>query len=107
MGLALLSVLVKPGEELTLEDIAAWCGCRASTIHRIETAALKKAWWTTQNPEARRAILAAMKPTKAAKKPFQYRQQYGLIVVCKDEADQRTKFEHLKKRGLAVRVVTV
>lgn len=107
MGLALLAIARKPGEALTLEDIASWCGCRPSTIHRIETAALKKAWWTTQNPAARRAILAAMKPTKAAKTPFQYRQQYGLIVVCKDETDQRKKFEQLKKRGLAVRVVTV
>lgn len=48
-----------------------------------------------------------MKPTKKAATPFQYRQQYGLIVVCQDEADQQRKLEQLKKRGLTVRVVTV
>jgi len=107
LGLALLAVLRKPGEELTLEDIAAWCDCRPSTIHRIEKAALKKARWHPQNPALRRALLAAMKPTQQAAKPFKYRQQYGLIVVCQDEGDQRRKFEQLKKRGLKVRVVTV
>jgi hypothetical protein len=111
LGLALLSVLRQPGEPLTVEDIAAWCECAPSTIHRIELAALKKAWWHPQNPAVRRAMLAAMKPKPNAPrigaKPFQYRQQYGLIVVCTDEADQKKKFEQLAKRGLTVRVVTV
>lgn len=100
-------MLRKPDEPLTLEDIAAWCGCPPSTIHRIEMAALRKAAWHPQNPKVRRAILAAMKPTKKAATPFKYRQQYGLIVVCADEPDQRKKFDQLKKRGLSVRVVTV
>ncbi len=107
MGLALLSVLRKPGEALTLEDIAAWCDCPPSTIYRIEKEALKKAAWHPQNPQVRRAILAAMKPTKKAASPFKYQQQFGLIIVCQDEGDQRRKFEQLKKRGLKVRVVTV
>jgi hypothetical protein len=102
-------VLRKPGEALSLEDIAAWCGCRPSTIHRIEIGALKKARWHPQNPDVRRAILAAMKDSKprTAAAPFKYRQQYGLIVVCTGEADQKKKFEQLTKRGLTVRVVTV
>jgi hypothetical protein len=58
---------------MTLEDIAAWCDCPASTIQRIEKRALKKAWWHPQNPRLRRAILEAMRahtpPGKAAK-PF-------------------------------------
>lgn len=90
-----------------MEDIAAWCGCRPSTIHRIEQGALKKARWAPQNPAVRRAILAAMKPTKKAAAPFKYKPQHGLIVVCKDEADQQRKFQQLTKRGLTVRVVTV
>lgn len=109
LGLALLSVLRKPGEALTVEDIAAWCGCAPSTVHRIEQGALKKARWHPQNPAVRRAILAAMKKDtpRTAAKPFQYRQQHGLIIVCKDETDQRRKFDQLSKRGLTVRVVTV
>ncbi len=103
----MLAVRRVPGEELTLEDIAAWCDCAPSTIARIAARALQKAWWHPQNPAVWRAIVAAMKPTKKAAKPFNYRQQYGLIVVCADEADQRRKFEQLKKRGLTVRVVTV
>lgn len=42
-----------------------------------------------------------------AAKPFVYQQKFGLIVVCKDEAEQQRRFEQLKKRGLTVRVVTV
>ena len=45
------------------------------------------------------------KPTK--QKQFAYKPRYGLIVVCKDEADQAKKFEQLKKRGLKLRVVVV
>ena len=48
-----------------------------------------------------------MKPPKKAAKPFNYKPQHGIIVVCADEADQRRKFEQLKARGLKVRVVTV
>ena len=111
LGLALLSIARRPGEALTLEDIAAWCGCRPSTIFRIQTAAMKKAWWHPQNPAVLGAILAAMKKPPAVARtsatPFKYHQQYGLIVVCEDEADQKRKFEQLKKRGLSVRVVTV
>lgn len=105
--MALLSVLRKPGERLTLEDIAAWCDCPPSTIHRIEQEALKKARWHAQNPALRAALMAAMKPTKKAPPGFKYRQQYGLIVVCEDEADQKKKFDQLQKRGFKVRVVTV
>lgn len=91
---------------MTLEDIAAWCDCPASTIHRIEQQALEKARWSPQNPALRRAILAAMK-TKKGGKAFPYKPQHGLIVVCEGEADQQRKFEKLKKLGLKVRVVCV
>jgi hypothetical protein len=41
LGLALLSVAFL-GQPLTLEDIAAWCDCEPSTIHRIERGAMLK-----------------------------------------------------------------
>jgi hypothetical protein len=34
-----------------------------------------------------------------------YRQQYGVICICKDEADQRTVYEKLTGQGLECRVV--
>ena len=42
LGLALLSCLLRPGESLTSEDMAAWCGCSRSAIQRIERRALAK-----------------------------------------------------------------
>jgi DNA-directed RNA polymerase sigma subunit (sigma70/sigma32) len=42
LGLAILSVLRAPGEELTHEDIAAWCDCDHETIAQIERRALAK-----------------------------------------------------------------
>jgi hypothetical protein len=34
-----------------------------------------------------------------------YKQQYGVICICKDEADQRTVYEKLTGQGLECRVV--
>lgn len=42
LGLALLSLAARPGVPLTLEDIAAWCGCHKNAIYLIEQNALKK-----------------------------------------------------------------
>ena len=42
LGLALLSLIAKPGVPLSQEDIAAWCGCSRTTIYLIEKSALKK-----------------------------------------------------------------
>lgn len=42
LGLALLSCLLRPGESLTSEDIASWCGCSRSAIQSIERRALAK-----------------------------------------------------------------
>lgn len=36
-----------------------------------------------------------------------YAQQYGVIVVCEDEADQREKYDQLKELGWTIRVVAV
>ena len=41
------------------------------------------------------------KPAKNA-----YRQQYGVIVICRDEAHQRKVYDRLKARGHTLKVVT-
>lgn len=38
---------------------------------------------------------------------FQHSDQYGVIIVCKDEADQEQIYNELRDRGLNVRVVVV
>ena len=45
------------------------------------------------------------KPAKP--QPFKYRPQFGLIIVCKDEAEQQRKFEALRRVGEKVKVVAV
>ena len=38
---------------------------------------------------------------------FTYKQQYGVIAICKDEAEQIRVYGELKKQGLTLKVVTV
>lgn len=38
---------------------------------------------------------------------FKYKQQYGVIVVCRDEAEQKAVYERLAAQGLTVKVVCV
>lgn len=42
-----------------------------------------------------------------ATKEINYKEQYGVIVVCEDEKHQRKVYEDLKKEGLKLKVVTV
>jgi hypothetical protein len=42
LGLALLSCLRKPGQELTCADIAAWCDCSRQSIGALEKRAVRK-----------------------------------------------------------------
>ena len=51
-------------------------------------------------------------PGKGTLKPlgangFKYRQQYGIVVLCRDETDQANRYQQLKALGLALRVVAV
>ena len=48
-----------------------------------------------------------MKGKEKPKHSFKYREQYGVIVLCKNEAEQRRVYEQLKARGLNLRVVKV
>jgi hypothetical protein len=38
---------------------------------------------------------------------YTYKQQYGVIVICKDEKEQQEIYEMLQKSGLTLKVVTV
>lgn len=38
---------------------------------------------------------------------FKYREKYGVVVLCKNEREQQTIFNKLKKQGFTLRVVTV
>ena len=39
-------------------------------------------------------------------KQFNYKQQYGVIVICETEEEQIKMFEELKAEGLKLKVVT-
>jgi hypothetical protein len=38
---------------------------------------------------------------------FNYKPQYGVIIICKDEQEQKKVFEMLQKQGYTLKVVTV
>lgn len=38
---------------------------------------------------------------------FKYRQQYAVVVICKDEADQQDIYERLRAEGYKLKVVAV
>ena len=39
-------------------------------------------------------------------KQFNYKQQYGVIVICETEEEQIKMFEELKAKGFKLKVVT-
>lgn len=40
------------------------------------------------------------------KKTFNYRQQYGVIVIVESEQEQKEVFEQLKAKGYKLKIVT-
>ena len=42
-----------------------------------------------------------------AKKNYKYKPQYGVIVICETEKQQKALFEKLKKEGLKLKIVNV
>lgn len=38
---------------------------------------------------------------------YTYKPQYGVIVICADEKEQQAVYEHLKAKGLTLKVVSV
>ncbi|VFR34576.1 hypothetical protein ANDA3_3730 [plant metagenome] len=53
--------------------------------------------------------MATKKPARPApgRNGFKYREQFGVIVKCRDEAHQRQVYDALKAAGHKLRVVTV
>jgi hypothetical protein len=51
--------------------------------------------------------MARIKPLPRDRIAYRYRQQYGVIIVCKDETSQRCAFNRLRRQGYKLRVVTV
>lgn len=44
---------------------------------------------------------------RLGKNGYRYRQQYGVIVICKNERHQARVYNVLRRRGLDCKVVTV
>ena len=42
-----------------------------------------------------------------AKKNYTYKPQYGVIVICESETQQKRVFEKLKNEGLKLKIVNV
>ncbi|WP_198363715.1 hypothetical protein [Burkholderia ubonensis] len=38
---------------------------------------------------------------------YKYKQQYGVVVVCRDEAEQQAAYQALRKQGYKLKVVCV
>ena len=38
---------------------------------------------------------------------YTYKKQYGIVVICQDEADQKKQYDKLQKLGLTLKVVCV
>lgn len=51
--------------------------------------------------------MARIKPVPRNRIKYRYRQQFGVIVVCRDEGEQRRTFNRLRRLGFKLRVVTV
>jgi hypothetical protein len=45
--------------------------------------------------------------TKQKKLNFKYKQQYGIIVICRDEEEQKELYKKLQEMGLKLKVVCV
>ncbi len=59
-------------------------------------------------PEGRsRTNFVARTNTMQMANNFKYQQQYGVIVICKDEAEQKAVYERLAAQGLTLKVVCV
>jgi hypothetical protein len=48
-----------------------------------------------------------IKMSKPQKKSYAYKPSYGLVIICKSEAEQIELFNRLKAQGLELKVVTV
>jgi hypothetical protein len=100
------------GETLTQAEVARLLGIRRQTVHAIERRALGKirrglSADTSDTNEDMAEKGSSRPPVRHPPRPpkGRYRQQYGVIVLCADEAEQRSVYERLKSEGLKIRVV--
>lgn len=69
-------------------------------------------WFAAVMPRTMKSPICFM-PTFARTKSkrrmgkYTYKPQYGVIVVCNDEAEQRAVFERLSAEGLTLKIVCV
>ena len=54
-----------------------------------------------------KSIINQKMEEKKKVKVFNYKEQYGVIVICENENEQKAIFEELQKKGLKLKVVTV
>lgn len=47
------------------------------------------------------------KPKTPGINGFKYKEQYGVIILCKDAAEQETVYNRLKAEGYKLKVVSV
>ncbi|MDY0102842.1 MAG: hypothetical protein RBS07_07860 [Lentimicrobium sp.] len=48
-----------------------------------------------------------MKKPEQTKKSYAYKPQFGLVIICADEAEQIRLFNELQSKNLKLKVVTV
>lgn len=58
-------------------------------------------------PVRRARMRTKYRPLKRAAVKFQYKEQFGVIVICHTEPDQRRIYHKLTRQGLACKVVVV
>lgn len=73
----------------------SFCGPRAPTPRR--TTAIRRSFKMVKDTS----------PQMLGANGFKYREQFGVIVVCKDEAEHRAVYERLKAEGYKCRLVRV
>ena len=56
-------------------------------------------------PKQRASPMAC--PTPLGRNGFRYREQFGVIVMCRNETHQARTFASLRRRGFTCKVVTV
>lgn len=61
----------------------------------------------TQRARMRTRKRAHYRPRNRSQIRFHYKEQFGVIVVCRDERDQRRVYHKLSRQGLACKVVVV
>jgi hypothetical protein len=55
----------------------------------------------------RKRARRSYRPRNRSQIRFHYKEQFGVIVVCRSESDQRRVYHKLTRQGLACKVVVV